>query len=70
MTLNLFLIIDSVRSTLQSVAAPHAIPVDPHARSLAYNPSFDAMYGPQMGPANLNQTQQQRADRNTLSGMS
>lgn len=42
--------------------------VDPTSKELAYNPKYDELYAPVQGPENPNLTNQQRAQRNTLSG--
>lgn len=42
--------------------------VDPISKELTYNPKFEELYAPVQGPYNPNLTNQQRAQRNTLSG--
>ncbi|XP_023218615.1 pre-mRNA-processing factor 17-like [Centruroides sculpturatus] len=42
--------------------------VDPTSKVLSYNPKFDQLYAPVLGPENPFKTQQQRADKNMLSG--
>ncbi|XP_042911145.1 pre-mRNA-processing factor 17 isoform X1 [Parasteatoda tepidariorum] len=42
--------------------------IDPTNRVLTYNPKFEELYAPVAGPENPFKTQQQKADKNTLSG--
>eukprot|EP00123_Amoebidium_parasiticum_P013519 comp22006_c1_seq1/m.31851 comp22006_c1_seq1/g.31851 ORF comp22006_c1_seq1/g.31851 comp22006_c1_seq1/m.31851 type:complete len:569 (-) comp22006_c1_seq1:480-2186(-) len=43
-------------------------PIDPHQRSLAYNPKYEELYTAPVGPENPFKTQQERAERNIISG--
>ena len=42
--------------------------LDPGTKELAYNPKFDELYAPVVGPQNPNKTQQENAVKNTLAG--
>ena len=42
--------------------------LDPTKKELAYNPKFDELYAPLVGPDNPNKTQQESAVKNTLNG--
>jgi pre-mRNA-processing factor 17 len=52
----------------QQAHQQRVIPVDPHARALGYNPSYAALYGPEIGPAHPFKSMQAQATRNMLSG--
>ncbi|XP_043220455.1 pre-mRNA-processing factor 17-like [Amphibalanus amphitrite] len=63
--------------TLQICSAPTVAPgsgldsrrhIDPSVKELEYNPRYDELFAPVLGPANPAQTQQMRAERNTLAG--
>ncbi|KAK3096847.1 hypothetical protein FSP39_003913 [Pinctada imbricata] len=43
-------------------------PVDPKTKEVMYNPKYDEMYAPQVGPSNPFKTQQMLSTRNTLTG--
>lgn len=43
-------------------------PVDPTAKEVMFNPKFDELFAPQVGPENPFKTTQQKANRNILSG--
>ncbi|KAE8741721.1 hypothetical protein FOCC_FOCC012771 [Frankliniella occidentalis] len=58
-------------------AAPDVVPlgavdprplVDPTSKEIMFNLKYDDLYAPELGPFNPNQTQQQKAQRNMLSG--
>ena len=42
--------------------------VDPGTKLLEYNPKFDDLYAPLMGPVDPHKTQQEAATKNTLAG--
>lgn len=42
--------------------------IDPTSKELTYNPRYEELFAPVQGPENPNLTDQQRAQRNTLSG--
>lgn len=44
------------------------LPVDPTKNYLNYNPKYDELYAPVIGPANPFKTQQQQAEKNSLAG--
>ncbi|XP_064473092.1 pre-mRNA-processing factor 17-like [Ornithodoros turicata] len=44
------------------------IPVDPNSKMLEYNPKYESLYAPALGPENPFKTQQQKAVKNTLCG--
>lgn len=59
------------------VSAPHVQPnasmdprrhLDPNKKEVLYNPKYEELYAPVLGPANPNQTQQEAANKNILSG--
>ncbi|XP_064629751.1 pre-mRNA-processing factor 17-like [Lineus longissimus] len=69
--------ISTLHTTLSLNAAPivaskydvnQVVPIDPTTKELSFNPKFDQLYAPTIGPANPNQTQQQMAHKNMLSG--
>ncbi|CAN7988885.1 unnamed protein product [Ixodes hexagonus] len=43
-------------------------PVDPNSKELLYNPKFENLFAPVVGPENPFKTQQQKAFKNTLAG--
>lgn len=58
-------------------AAPDVVPlgandprplVDPKSKEIMYNLKYEHLFAPELGPENPNQTQQQKAQRNMLSG--
>ena len=42
--------------------------VDPGTKELAYNPKFDELFAPVVGPVNPHKSQQEAATKNTLAG--
>eukprot|EP01134_Creolimax_fragrantissima_P000479 CFRG0479T1 len=44
------------------------IPIDPHAKNIGYNPTYEEMYGPTEGPSNPFKTSQEAAEKNIISG--
>ena len=42
--------------------------MDPTTKELTFNPKFQELFAPEVGPENPFKTQQQRALKNTLSG--
>ena len=42
--------------------------LDPTKKELTYNPKFDELFAPVVGPVNPNKTQQEAATKNTLAG--
>ena len=59
-------------------AAPHVQPnasmdprrhLDPNKKEVHYNPKYDELFAPVLGPVNPNKTQQQAAEKNILSGL-
>lgn len=67
----------SVKTNLQICAAPIVLPtniedqtkhIDPTAKEIDYNPKYDELFAPSLGPINPFKTQQQHSERNTLSG--
>ncbi|XP_060521897.1 pre-mRNA-processing factor 17 [Cylas formicarius] len=67
----------SVKSQLQICAAPIVLPsaidedkihIHPDAQELSYNPKYEELFAPVVGPTNPNKTQQQSVERNMLSG--
>ncbi|KAK7108013.1 pre-mRNA-processing factor 17-like [Littorina saxatilis] len=42
--------------------------IDPLKKEVTYNPKYEELFAPQVGPSNPNLTQQARAERNTLAG--
>eukprot|EP00124_Ichthyophonus_hoferi_P004749 Ihof_evm1s566 gene=Ihof_evmTU1s566 len=43
-------------------------PIDPHAKTLVYNPTYEELYTAPVGPTNPFKTTQERAQRNMISG--
>ncbi|UYV60797.1 CDC40 [Cordylochernes scorpioides] len=43
-------------------------PVDPSTKQLAYNPKYEDLFAPNVGPENPFKTQQEKAVKNTLAG--
>ncbi|XP_033635021.1 pre-mRNA-processing factor 17-like [Asterias rubens] len=43
-------------------------PLDPSTKQLSFNPQYDQLFAPQVGPANPFKTQQQAAKKNMLAG--
>lgn len=68
----------SLKSKMVSLcAAPHVVPlgandsrplVDRTTKEIAFNLKYEDLFAPELGPHNPNQTQQQKAARNMLSG--
>jgi len=42
--------------------------IDPKTKELAYNPKFEELFAPIIGPVDPHKTNQQKAQRNILSG--
>lgn len=70
-------VIASIRSKYNLNAAPvvatkEAVggvkPIDPNSKELLYNPKFENLFAPVVGPENPFKTQQQKAVKNTLAG--
>ncbi|GAB1607600.1 pre-mRNA-processing factor 17-like [Argonauta hians] len=68
---------NSLSSKISIIAAPDVVskhditslqPVDPTEKLLKYNPKYEELFTPTVGPKNPFQTQQFSADRNMLSG--
>ncbi|XP_071576674.1 pre-mRNA-processing factor 17-like [Temnothorax nylanderi] len=69
--------IPSGNSNFQICSAPEVVPtgtelcvkhIDPTAMEVTYNPRYEELFGPEVGPENPFKTQQQRAVKNMLSG--
>ncbi|XP_018564939.1 pre-mRNA-processing factor 17 [Anoplophora glabripennis] len=67
----------SLKNQLTICAAPTVLPtgleedkihIHPDTKELTYNPKFDELFAPVVGPENPFKTQQQQSDRNMLSG--
>ncbi|XP_057653729.1 pre-mRNA-processing factor 17 [Diorhabda carinulata] len=67
----------SVKSKLSVCAAPDVVPtgldgeklhIHPENTELSYNPKYEVLFAPVVGPANPYKTQQQSVERNMLSG--
>ncbi|CAH1379937.1 hypothetical protein MTP99_003769 [Tenebrio molitor] len=67
----------SVKNSLQICAAPLVLPtgseecikhIDPTAKEVSFNPKFEELFSPMVGPENPFKTQQQQSSRNMLSG--
>ena len=44
------------------------IHIDPEQRKIAYNPKFEELYAPQVGPANVFKPETQKMTKNTFTG--
>lgn len=42
--------------------------IDPKTKELFYNPTYDELFQPEVGPSNPHKSEQQRAQKNTLTG--
>lgn len=67
----------SIKNKLQVCAAPVVLPtgkedstvhIDPHAKEILFNPKYEELFAPVLGPENPFKTQQHQATRNMLSG--
>ncbi|GLG98350.1 Protein will die slowly [Gryllus bimaculatus] len=67
----------SLQSKMQVCAAPSVVPlgavdtmrhIDSTSKEVMYNPKFEELFAPEVGPENPFQTQQQKAHKNMLSG--
>ncbi|CAG9856287.1 unnamed protein product [Phyllotreta striolata] len=67
----------SLKTQLAICAAPEVLPtgleedqmhIDVDTKELAFNPKYDVLFAPALGPANPFKTQQQLVERNMLSG--
>ncbi|XP_044756391.1 pre-mRNA-processing factor 17 [Coccinella septempunctata] len=67
----------SIKNKLQVCAAPvvlptgkeeSVIPIDPTATEILYNPRYEQLFAPTLGPENPFKTQQHQANRNMLAG--
>ncbi|XP_076466522.1 pre-mRNA-processing factor 17-like [Babylonia areolata] len=68
---------NSISSSMMLVSAPEVESntdssgirhLDPLTKEVKYNPKYEELYAPQVGPSNPNLTQQAQAERNTLAG--
>lgn len=68
---------NSVAKSLAVCAAPLVVPreqaavsraLDPTDKELSFNPRYEELFAPVLGPGKPNQTEQQQAHRNTLAG--
>ncbi|XP_044742207.1 pre-mRNA-processing factor 17 isoform X2 [Chrysoperla carnea] len=64
----------STAKSLQICAAPLVVPtdmikpIDPHSNEIVYNPKYDELFAPEVGPENPFITEQMKAKKNMLSG--
>ena len=49
-------------------AVSDLVPIAPDAKEVMYNPKYDELFTPLVGPDNPLKTQQAKADKNTLAG--
>ena len=49
-------------------AVSDLVPIAPDAKEVMYNPKYDELFTPVVGPDNPLKTQQAKADKNTLAG--
>lgn len=59
---------DSAPRVADKVTVKNVARVDPKTNQLMYNPTYDELYIPKVGPENPNKTRQQKAPKNMLSG--
>lgn len=52
-----------VKETLSSV-----LRIDPSTKEVSYNPTYEQLFAPEVGPANPFKTRQQQAEKNSLAG--
>lgn len=60
--------INSTPSVPNKETETNLLRIDPSAKEIAYNPTYEQLFTPQLGPSNPFKTQQQRAHKNSLAG--